>query len=67
MCIRDRHTDQLLGNALLALLQALAHAQDDLQTGVQGSQKQRENSVRIKLNVVSSTVKGCLLYTSRCV
>ena len=27
-------------------------------TFIQGSQKQRENSVRIKLNVVSSTVKG---------
>ena len=27
-------------------------------TFIQGSQKQRENSVRIKLNVISSTVKG---------
>ena len=27
-------------------------------TFIQGSQKQRENSVRIKLNIVSSTVKG---------
>ena len=32
MCIRDS------GNALLALLQALAHAQDDLQAGIQSSQ-----------------------------
>ena len=32
------HPDQLLGDALLTLLQALAHADDDLQTGVQSGQ-----------------------------
>ena len=33
------HPDQLLGNALFPLLQALAHAEDDLQAGVQSGQR----------------------------